>query len=332
MVNDNFAFGVDISRYNTSPDGRTKVDFDRIAAHDPKVVFIAIRTGVSWGYQDPWFAYYFAEAGRIVLQGAVWDEAAQGIRATLAAFGPGAAVLTALGEQILAGEDPPGGKVGFSADVLFAGRNRVVEKILKVFSVDLVYDPARGGAFLRQLNQSDDQIGGLQMAEQVKAPVPAAETGEDVTAVAQETQAVRLQMCGYLLETALSASNLPKPVISRLRKQFDGQVFEAGELQQAIEDARTMVGELTGASVVNGPGRITEMVTSEERLQTAVDDLFGLPRAQGKQNVFGGPTVRHPGTLPDPDGGFGHARRLFPQSDPTGDHGRFYRAGEERAQ
>ncbi len=219
-----------------------------------------------------------------VLQGAVWDEAAQGIRATLAAFGPGAAVLTALGEQILAGEDPPGGKVGFSADVLFAGRNRVVEKILKVFSVDLVYDPARGGAFLRQLNQSDDQIGGLQMAEQVKAPVPAAETGEDVTAVAQETQAVRLQMCGYLLETALSASNLPKPVISRLRKQFDGQVFEAEELQQAIEDARTMVGELTGASVVNGPGRITEMVTSEERLQTAVDDLFGLPRAQGKQN------------------------------------------------
>ncbi len=65
MSNDKFAFGVDISRYNTSPDGRTKVDFDRIAAHDPKVVFIAMRTGVSWGYQDPWFAYYFAEAGRI---------------------------------------------------------------------------------------------------------------------------------------------------------------------------------------------------------------------------------------------------------------------------
>jgi GH25 family lysozyme M1 (1,4-beta-N-acetylmuramidase) len=65
MSNDKFAFGIDISRYNTSPDGRIKVDFDQIAAHDPKVVFIAMRAGVSWGYQDPWFAYYFAEAGRI---------------------------------------------------------------------------------------------------------------------------------------------------------------------------------------------------------------------------------------------------------------------------
>lgn len=65
MVNDNYAFGVDISRYNTSPDGRVRVDFDRIAAHQPRVVFIGMRAGISWGYQDPWFSTYFAEAGRI---------------------------------------------------------------------------------------------------------------------------------------------------------------------------------------------------------------------------------------------------------------------------
>lgn len=65
MVNEALAFGIDLSRYNTSPDGRVKVDFDVIAAHDPEVVFIAMRAGVSWGYQDPWFAYYFQEAGRI---------------------------------------------------------------------------------------------------------------------------------------------------------------------------------------------------------------------------------------------------------------------------
>jgi len=34
-VNDNLAFGIDISRYNTSPDGKTKPDFDIIAAHQP---------------------------------------------------------------------------------------------------------------------------------------------------------------------------------------------------------------------------------------------------------------------------------------------------------
>lgn len=65
MVNTDFAFGIDISRYNTSPDGKQKVNFDVIAAHDPEVVFIAMRAGISWGYQDPWFAYYFKEAARI---------------------------------------------------------------------------------------------------------------------------------------------------------------------------------------------------------------------------------------------------------------------------
>jgi len=69
VVNSEFAFGIDISRYNTSPDGRIQVDFDVIAAHaqhsssESEVVFIAMRTGVSWGYQDPWFATYFEEAG-----------------------------------------------------------------------------------------------------------------------------------------------------------------------------------------------------------------------------------------------------------------------------
>ncbi len=64
-VNENLAFGIDISRYNTSPDGKQKVDFDRMDQHTPKVSFISMRAGISWGYQDPWFAYYFQEAARI---------------------------------------------------------------------------------------------------------------------------------------------------------------------------------------------------------------------------------------------------------------------------
>jgi len=63
--NEYHAFGIDLSRYNTSPDGSLKPDFQIIAAHVPEVVFISMRAGISWGYQDPWFAYYFAEATRI---------------------------------------------------------------------------------------------------------------------------------------------------------------------------------------------------------------------------------------------------------------------------
>lgn len=64
-TNQDFAFGIDISRYNTSPDGKVRPDFDLIAAHQPEVSFIAMRAGISWGYADPWFGYYFAEATRI---------------------------------------------------------------------------------------------------------------------------------------------------------------------------------------------------------------------------------------------------------------------------
>jgi len=64
MPNAQFAFGVDLSRYNTSPDGHKKVDFDTFVNHDPEVVFVGMRAGISWGYQDTWFAYYFAEAAR----------------------------------------------------------------------------------------------------------------------------------------------------------------------------------------------------------------------------------------------------------------------------
>ena len=65
MSNENNAFGIDISRWNTSADGKKKVDFDRIAIHQPEVSFIAMRSGVSWGYQDPWFNFYMKETQRI---------------------------------------------------------------------------------------------------------------------------------------------------------------------------------------------------------------------------------------------------------------------------
>jgi GH25 family lysozyme M1 (1,4-beta-N-acetylmuramidase) len=65
MPNSSLAFGIDLSKFNTSADGKKKVNFDTIAAHDPKVAFVSMRSGISWAYQDPWFSYYFQEAARI---------------------------------------------------------------------------------------------------------------------------------------------------------------------------------------------------------------------------------------------------------------------------
>jgi len=96
----------------------------------------------------------------------------------------------------------------------------------------------------------------------------------------EEAQKTRLQMCEYLLESGLTASKLPNPVQARIRAQFKGKIFEAAELQAAIEDNRTMLSELTAGQSVAGPGRISSMFNEQDKLQAAVDDLFDAPREE----------------------------------------------------
>jgi len=121
------------------------------------------------------------------------------------------------------------------------------------------------------------------MTDQVQEPAASKAPVKEFSELAEEARGVRLQMCAYLLDSALGAAKLPKPVSQRLRAQFDGQIFDPDTLKEAIEDARDMVGELTGGEAVQGPGRISGMITSEERLQAAVDDLFGAPRDEDQK-------------------------------------------------
>jgi len=271
-----------------------------------------------------------------LLSGPEWDAEREGIRCRLKAVGPSGRLLEELGRQMV---QEGGGKprVGFSADVLFTSQGRRVEKILRVLSVDLVYNPARGGAFLRALNAQLDyqgvtgmneseerQAGGntaggggntaggggntaggggntaggggntaggaaaaqLQNdAEQIRTFLDVQAEQERLREEAEAARAVRAQMCGYLLESGLTAARLPGPVAERIRKQFAGKVFEPGELTAAIEDGRRLASELTAGAVATGPGRIGGMWSSEERLQLAVEDMFGLPRAAGQENA-----------------------------------------------
>lgn len=80
-----------------------------------------------------------------------WDEAAKGVKLKLRTVGPSGPLVENIGRELLrdAGARP---RVGFSADIGFTAKGREVVTILRVFSVDLVFDPARGGAFLRALN------------------------------------------------------------------------------------------------------------------------------------------------------------------------------------
>jgi hypothetical protein len=106
-----------------------------------------------------------------------------------------------------------------------------------------------------------------------------------LNAQAEAARTVRVQMCAYLLDAGLSASKLPAPSQAAVRKQFTGKVFEAVELQAAIDDARELVSSLTAAAVVQGPGRIHSVFDSSDKLQAAMDDLLGAPRNPGSEKL-----------------------------------------------
>jgi hypothetical protein len=251
-----------------------------------------------------------------VLSKPLWSDDHKGIKATLIPFGPSAALLSELGRQLLE-SDGPAPKIGFSADVLFTASGKTVRQILRVNAVDLVFNPARGGAFLRALNSIfpkeletmptrlateapnvDNQQAEAEasannsLASQLEADRQAVRTLLDeqtrlnqVSEEAEKARAVRAQMCEYLLDSALASARLPAPAAEQVRKQFAGQVFEPAELQGAISDARKLVSDLTAGLTVQGPGRISGMFSSEDQLTAAVHDLLGVERPDGLEGL-----------------------------------------------
>lgn len=88
-----------------------------------------------------------------------------------------------------------------------------------------------------------------------------------------------------LLETTLASANLPESVNQRLRNQFNQKVFDPAHLQNAIDEARELVSDLTGAGVIQNPGKISGMVSPEDQISAAVHDMLGAKRPDGLLNV-----------------------------------------------
>lgn len=64
-MNDNYAFGIDISQYQCYADGSKMINFDCLKARTPKISFIAARATISWGSKDTRFDWYWSEMARI---------------------------------------------------------------------------------------------------------------------------------------------------------------------------------------------------------------------------------------------------------------------------
>ena len=257
-----------------------------------------------------WFGHSIHDLAGVCYQ-PEWDKSSQGIKLHLRPVGPAAAVLQEVGRQMLADGQKP--NVGFSADLVFTANGKNIKDILKVFSVDLVVNPARGGEFIRELYQKFNlyQEGVNMPKEKVNQETPAQESLpgvkrvqqrikndqeavdqllnvqghiEELNTEADKVRSIRVKMCEQLLESSLTASKLPAPVVERLRVQFAGKLFEADDLTTAIEDSRKMVSELTAGSVVQGP-RIHSVFDSADKLQAAADDLLGAPRDKSSKDL-----------------------------------------------
>jgi len=218
-----------------------------------------------------------------------WESEKQGISLGLKPFGPAGDLLGELGRLMTAASAEPVPNLGFSADILFTASGQQVDEIIRVNSVDLVMEPARGGQFLRALNQSlfsNHRKEPHIMKEQdatPNTPAPAQTSAEQ----AEQTGLARANhqlLCACLLESSLAASGLPAPLQESLRMQFSGTCFEPDALTLAIESQRELASLVTGPAAVEGP-RISGMFSSEDQVQAAVDDLFGIPRGRGLEGL-----------------------------------------------
>ncbi len=222
-----------------------------------------------------------------------WDAENNGILLQLVPGGPAAGLLHQMGEEMLHGNTPLPG-VGFSADVLFRPNGRQVEEILQVLSVDLVMDPARGGRFVKKVPLTNRKGERMEEEKMKEDKLPVANAPQEVQeAVLQESPpdgrdvpaTAASAMYAVLLESTLAAARLPSVLGERVRRQFSRRAFEPAELQHAVQDARCLLSDLTAHQVVQGPGNVQAVFSSEDQLQAAVDDLLGAPRAAHLQQV-----------------------------------------------
>jgi hypothetical protein len=185
-----------------------------------------------------------------------WSTEDQGIMLDLQTIGPSGKLIEELGRELLA-EDEPKPKVGFSADVLFTAKGREITNILRVLDLSMVFNPARGGAFVRAMNSVNPKLlkdpaekrgmevtkmpdnvetiattntaGGSPIEAELKSEKAAIEELRDeqekrerLAAETEEARQVRVKMCAYLLDSGLNASGLPEPMREHVRGQLEG--------------------------------------------------------------------------------------------------------------
>jgi hypothetical protein len=258
-----------------------------------------------------------------VLSSAQWT--GEAILARLTCSGPKGEMVAQLAREILAAQErgEPAPNIGLSADLIVQRERQSnrIQRIVRVNSVDVVYSPAAGGAFLRALNtglpqrahssqrkrrqslsplgEDAKRKGGNSMPnEQATArteELALEEEGLQLGLALEESRQVLSAQCAYLLQAALQGSDLPQPLKDEVRQEFAGKIFRPEALQQRLEEKRRTWARLLEAQVVRGAGARVSTRDELERIRLATERLFGLsvpedalsiPRLSGIRELY----------------------------------------------
>lgn len=218
---------------------------------------------------------------------------AEGVHAQVRCAGPRGALVSELARQWLADRAAgrPVPRLGLSADLLVlrdgAGS---VRKIQRVHSLDVVFDPAAGGAFVRALNATAAESLFHTQQEETDMEHPQHDTNPTPPERAQDLETMARLQCEHTLNAALRDAGLPIPLSELVRRQFAGRIFGVEELHQAIADHRAAWAALTQAGAVRDlgaprPATAREMMDPSDRIRLAWERTLGLPVPQHHSDI-----------------------------------------------
>ena len=234
--------------------------------------------------------------------------------------GPKAEMVVALAREIVLAQDElrPAPNVGLSADLYVEVRpgTKEVARIVRVNSLDVVCNPAAGGAFLRVINS----IGGYvmeevsQVAEQERADEPV-QLALELREARRELDEARQSLDrhrGELLEVALRTSGLPAPLKEEVRAQLGGASYRPDELERLLATKQQTWAKLMEGQVIQGAGGRWQMRDGLDRIRLAAERLFGLPVPEDALSIER--LSRRARALPAPDGRRGVPRQACVRS------------------
>ena len=148
--------------------------------------------------------------------------------------------------------------------------------------------------FARIQRERDAAAAELQEVRHILDPGPGpAPPDPSVTAVQLLEQIKRerdMEHCSNFLEAQLHESKLPDPIQARMRRRYEGKVFETARLVEDINDEREVLGKLSSSGLVrdNGGEKVVLGLTAYEQLQAAFDDLFDIKESEAPIHRLGG--------------------------------------------